>query len=225
MSFVISGACSSCTLQPVVQYWWLMRTPNVMATLSCCMTMADMMRAAIVFKAATGSSKLSAMCCRYYVLVLAAIIPFFAVANAYGTGLTDFDMSSVYGTVSNHRSLHASHFMQIILAGPVPVLSCHYRCGDGLYCNFHGRLFSAAGSMSCILLSMHGQSSPRSWAPEWLVLRSRWQSSSLQFGLVLWVEESYPAWQWEALSWPPRHQPGPSCRQALSSHGLHPFII
>ena len=42
--------------------------------------------------------------CRYYVLVLAFITPFFAVANAYGTGLTDFDMSSVYGTV-RHRSL------------------------------------------------------------------------------------------------------------------------
>ena len=39
--------------------------------------------------------------CRYYVLVLAVIVPFFAVANAYGTGLTDFDMSSVYGTVSS----------------------------------------------------------------------------------------------------------------------------
>ena len=41
------------------------------------------------------------MPCRYYVLVLAIIVPFFAVANAYGTGLTDFDMSSVYGTVSS----------------------------------------------------------------------------------------------------------------------------
>lgn len=41
------------------------------------------------------------MLCRYYVLVLAVIVPFFAVANAYGTGLTDFDMSSVYGTVSS----------------------------------------------------------------------------------------------------------------------------
>ena len=40
------------------------------------------------------------MKCRYYILVLAIITPFFAVANAYGTGLTDFDMSSVYGTVS-----------------------------------------------------------------------------------------------------------------------------
>ena len=49
------------------------------------------------------------MCCRYYVLVLAAIIPFFAVANAYGTGLTDFDMSSVYGTVRVHRAMHALH--------------------------------------------------------------------------------------------------------------------
>jgi len=38
--------------------------------------------------------------CRYYILVLAIVTPFFAVANAYGTGLTDFDMSSVYGTVS-----------------------------------------------------------------------------------------------------------------------------
>ena len=43
------------------------------------------------------------MLCRYYVLVLAVIVPFFAVANAYGTGLTDFDMSSVYGTVSSLR--------------------------------------------------------------------------------------------------------------------------
>lgn len=40
------------------------------------------------------------MCCRYFILVLAVIVPFFGVANAYGTGLTDFDMSSVYGTVS-----------------------------------------------------------------------------------------------------------------------------
>ena len=46
-------------------------------------------------------------CCRYYILVLAAIVPFFAVANAYGTGLTDFDMSSVYGTVGAHLSMHA----------------------------------------------------------------------------------------------------------------------
>ena len=47
------------------------------------------------------------MLCRYYVLVLAVIVPFFAVANAYGTGLTDFDMSSVYGTVSNLCPTHA----------------------------------------------------------------------------------------------------------------------
>ena len=46
-------------------------------------------------------------CCRYYILVLAAIVPFFAVANAYGTGLTDFDMSSVYGTVGANLSMHA----------------------------------------------------------------------------------------------------------------------
>ena len=44
--------------------------------------------------------------CRYYILVLAIITPFFAVANAYGTGLTDFDMSSVYGTVSLLLSAH-----------------------------------------------------------------------------------------------------------------------
>ena len=36
---------------------------------------------------------------RYYVLVLVFITPVFAVANAYGAGLTDFDMSSIYGTV------------------------------------------------------------------------------------------------------------------------------
>ena len=33
-------------------------------------------------------------------MVLVAVSPLFAVANAYGAGLTDFDMSSVYGTVS-----------------------------------------------------------------------------------------------------------------------------
>ena len=60
------------------------------------------------------------MCCRYYVLVLAALIPFFAVANAYGTGLTDFDMSSVYGTVSA-RHAHAPYMVQTLLAGPVPL--------------------------------------------------------------------------------------------------------
>ena len=37
--------------------------------------------------------------CRYYMLVSAVITPFFAIANAYGAGLTDFDMSPVYGTV------------------------------------------------------------------------------------------------------------------------------
>ena len=47
--------------------------------------------------------------CRYYVLVLAFITPFFAVANAYGTGLTDFDMSSVYGTVRPLQSPSAYH--------------------------------------------------------------------------------------------------------------------
>lgn len=48
----------------------------------------------------------SSVMCRYYILVLALITPFFAVANAYGTGLTDFDMSSVYGTVSLLLSAH-----------------------------------------------------------------------------------------------------------------------
>ena len=37
--------------------------------------------------------------CRYMVLVLVFVSPLFAVANAYGAGLTDFDMSSIYGTV------------------------------------------------------------------------------------------------------------------------------
>ena len=32
-------------------------------------------------------------------LVLVFITPVFAVANTYGAGLTDFDMSSIYGTV------------------------------------------------------------------------------------------------------------------------------
>ena len=36
---------------------------------------------------------------RYMVLVLVFVSPLFAVANAYGAGLTDFDMSSIYGTV------------------------------------------------------------------------------------------------------------------------------
>lgn len=36
---------------------------------------------------------------RYFVLVLVFITPVFAVANTYGAGLTDFDMSSIYGTV------------------------------------------------------------------------------------------------------------------------------
>ncbi|EIE18748.1 OPT superfamily oligopeptide transporter [Coccomyxa subellipsoidea C-169] len=36
----------------------------------------------------------------YYLLVLVIVSPLFAVANAYGAGLTDFDMSSIYGTVA-----------------------------------------------------------------------------------------------------------------------------
>jgi hypothetical protein len=40
--------------------------------------------------------------CRYYLLVLVIVSPLFAVANAYGSGLTDFDMSSIYGTVRAH---------------------------------------------------------------------------------------------------------------------------
>lgn len=31
--------------------------------------------------------------------MLVVVSPLFAVANAYGAGLTDFDMSSIYGTV------------------------------------------------------------------------------------------------------------------------------
>ena len=42
--------------------------------------------------------------CRYYMLVLAVITPFFAIANTYGAGLTDFDMSPVYGTVRSFCS-------------------------------------------------------------------------------------------------------------------------
>ena len=52
----------------------------------------------------------NALLCRYYVLVLAFITPFFAVANAYGTGLTDFDMSSVYGTVGNTLTSDVTRF-------------------------------------------------------------------------------------------------------------------
>lgn len=55
--------------------------------------------------------------CRYYVLVLAIITPFFAVANAYGTGLTDFDMSSVYGTVS--LLLSAAHLRTVFMTRAV----------------------------------------------------------------------------------------------------------
>jgi hypothetical protein len=45
---------------------------------------------------------------RYYLLVLVFVSPFFAVANAYGAGLTDFDMSSIYGTVGLEESAPAS---------------------------------------------------------------------------------------------------------------------
>ena len=69
--------------------------------------------------------------CRYMVLVLVFVSPLFAVANAYGAGLTDFDMSSIYGTVRPLLLFPLAHCISVWI-----------------------RLCSAAFSM-CMRLNMH----------------------------------------------------------------------
>ncbi len=55
--------------------------------------------------------------------MLVIVSPLFAVANAYGAGLTDFDMSSIYGTVRllAHFTLPDTYIYNYVCVNVVPM--------------------------------------------------------------------------------------------------------